>query len=56
MAITPFVSSDNFTMAEFNQMIAEANNGFAPAYQYSTTDLTAGSSPLATGTLYFVYE
>ena len=31
-------------------------NNKAPAYQYSTTDLTAGSSSLATGTLYFVYE
>lgn len=31
-------------------------NGKAPAYQYSTTDLTAGSSSLATGTLYFVYK
>ena len=30
--------------------------GAAPAYTYGTTDLTAGSSPLATGTLYFVYE
>ena len=30
-------------------------NNKAPAYQYSTTDLTAGSSNLATGTLYFVY-
>ena len=29
---------------------------FAPQYQYSTTDLTAGSSSLGTGTLYFVYE
>lgn len=29
---------------------------YAPPYQYSTTDLTAGSSQLATGTLYFVYE
>lgn len=28
----------------------------APAYQYSTTDLTAGTSELATGALYFVYE
>lgn len=25
-------------------------------YQYSDTDLTAGTSPLATGTLYLVYE
>ena len=28
----------------------------APEYTYGTTDLTAGSSALATGTLYFVYE
>ena len=31
-------------------------NSKAPGYQYSTTDLTEGSSALATGTLYFVYE
>lgn len=30
--------------------------GAAPAYTYGTTDLTAGTSELATGTLYFVYE
>ena len=30
--------------------------GCAPAYTYSTTDLTAGSSALTTGTLYIVYE
>lgn len=28
----------------------------APAYTYSTTDLTAGTSQLETGKLYFVYE
>lgn len=28
----------------------------APAYTYSTTDLTAGTSSLATGKLYIVYE
>ena len=28
----------------------------APAYSYGTSDLTAGSSPLETGKLYFVYE
>lgn len=28
----------------------------APAYTSGTTDLTAGSSALATGTLHFVYE
>lgn len=29
---------------------------FAPAYTYGTTDLTAGTSELETGKLYFVYE
>lgn len=28
----------------------------APAYTYGTEDLTAGTSPLETGKLYFVYE
>lgn len=28
----------------------------APKYTYGTSDLTAGSSTLSTGTLYFVYE
>ena len=40
-----------YTESEVNNLI----NGRAPAYQYSTTDLTAGSSALTTGTLYFVY-
>jgi hypothetical protein len=31
-------------------------NSKAPAYSYGTTDLTAGSSTLASGRLYFVYE
>lgn len=31
-------------------------NEKAPSYTYGTSDLTAGSSSLATGTLYFVYE
>ena len=30
--------------------------GAAPAYEYSTTDLTAGESALATGKVYLVYE
>lgn len=41
-----------YTETEVNNLV----NTKAPAYQYSTTDLTAGSSSLATGTLYFVYE
>ena len=35
---------------------ARDNLGAAPAYTYGTTDLTAGSSALETGKLYFVYE
>lgn len=31
-------------------------NEKAPAYNYGTGDLTAGSTSLATGRLYFVYE
>lgn len=37
-------------------MLTLSNLGAAPAYTYSTTDLTAGSSSLTTGKLYFVYE
>ena len=29
---------------------------YAPAYTYGIEDLTAGTSPLETGRLYFVYE
>lgn len=39
-----------------NEDITQLQTGKAPAYQYSTTDLKEGSSALATGTLYFVYE
>ena len=35
---------------------AASEVGAAPAYTYGTADLTAGSSSLTTGTLYFVYE
>lgn len=36
--------------------ITPADIGAAPAYSYGTEDLTAGTSPLETGRLYFVYE
>ena len=39
-----------------NVVTARSNLGAAPMYEYGTTDLTAGSSPLETGKLYFVYE
>ena len=36
--------------------ITASDIGAAPAYIYDTTDLTAGSSSLETGKLYFFYE
>lgn len=41
-----------YTEDEVNNLLAAK----APAYSYSTTDLTAGTSSLETGKLYFVYE
>ena len=38
------------------ELYAAALADKAPMYQYGTTDLTAGSSPLTSGVLYFVYE
>ena len=35
---------------------ARENLGAAPVYDYGTEDLTAGTSELETGKLYFVYE
>ena len=39
-----------------NISLSASDVGAAPQYTYGTTDLTAGTSTLATGTLYFVYE
>lgn len=39
-----------------NKVIAAELAKKAPAYTYGTTDLTAGTSPLEEGKLYFVYE
>lgn len=56
---------DAVSETEFNNHVNNTNNphgvtisqiGAAPAYTYGTTDLTAGTSSLATGKLYFVYE
>ena len=41
---------------DLSKLAADVSAAFAPAYTSGTTDLTAGSSALATGTLYFVYE
>ena len=41
-----------YTETEVNNLLTNK----APAYTYGTADLTAGSSPLASGMLHFVYE
>lgn len=53
-------SQENFDAHTSNKdnphEVTAAQVGAAPAYTYGTTDLTAGSSALETGKLYFVYE
>lgn len=36
--------------------VGDAIAGKAPAYTYGTEDMTAGTSALETGKLYFIYE
>ena len=50
------LSPADFGAAENGHTHTYTDVGAAPAYTYGTTDLTAGSSALATGTLHFVYE
>jgi hypothetical protein len=44
------------TGASVDTAIAKVGTDKAPAYTYGTDDLTAGTSPLETGKLHFVYE
>ena len=44
--------ADKATIAYVDDAVADK----APAYTYGTTDMTAGTSELETGKLYFVYE
>lgn len=56
---TPDVSgqiNDHNTSATSHSDIRTELANKAPMYTYGTEDLTAGSSPLATGQLHFVYE
>lgn len=52
---TAFTPTSNYHPATKYYVDNKFNNA-APAYTYSTTDLTAGTSSLATGKLYLVYE
>lgn len=49
---TPVENKDSANKEYVDNSVA----GKAPAYTYSTTDLTTGTSQLETGKLYFVYE
>lgn len=51
--IDPESHSDIRESVRNAKAIAESK---APMYSYGTADLTPGVSPLASGTLYFVYE
>ena len=55
-AVAMIGSGDKPTYNGNNIAMESDLNSKAPAYSYGTTDLTAGSSALTTGTLYFVYE
>lgn len=46
---------DNHTSAENPHNITLSTIGAAPAYTYGMTELTAGTSSLDIGKLYFVY-
>ena len=48
--------TDYYTKSEVNALVNTGGGTTANNITYGTTDLTAGSSTLATGTLYVVYE
>ena len=50
-----FLAADVGAAAKNHTHTAE-DVGAAPAYSYGTDDLTAGTSEIPTGKLYFVYE
>lgn len=56
VAISEVTSTELGYLDGVTSAIQTQLNAKAPAYTYGTTDLTAGSSALASGTLYFVYE
>ena len=55
-SITNLKAPTSNTDATNKEYVDNSVAGKAPAYTYSTTDLTAGTSQLETGKLYFVYE
>ena len=55
MAYVQNADTNAYLEGRFEELEKEINNA-PPPYTYGTTDLTAGSSPLETGKLYFVFE
>ena len=55
-ATSATAARENLGAASAAHTHTPASIGAAPAYTYGTSDLTAGVSTLATGTLHFVYE
>lgn len=51
-----WLSSDGIVQLIYSGTAWFVDSANAPGYQFSTTDLTAGTSPLATGKMYLVYE
>lgn len=51
-----FNGQDVLYMGNVTDLVTPDVIGAAPAYTYGTEDLEAGVTPLAAGTLYFVYE
>lgn len=56
VAVSAVTSTELGYLSGVTSSLQTQINSKAPSYTYGTTDLTAGSSSLATGTLYFVYE
>lgn len=62
--VKPVKGVDYFTPADIKEMgeslaetaLSELNGKFAPTYTYGMEDLEAGTTPLETGKLHFVYE
>lgn len=56
LSTNDYTNEEKAKVANLPSNTTEELSAKAPAYTYGTEDLTAGTSPLETGTLHFVYE
>lgn len=56
LSTNDYTNEEKAKVANLPSNTIEELSAKAPAYTYGTEDLTAGTSPLETGTLHFVYE